>query len=235
MWDTSSGQPTPDSPHSRLRGDGPRRAGANTPCGLFAQVDGPVIKITNRITGTTSEIKHGHQDVQYVELNSTGSRLLSTGPKEPIKVWDTATGRVLYTSTSRPLGVPTLELYRQMLSPDGRLLVQQGGSIPAKPADLLMRFPVVVWDIEHDRELAVIWTGSNLAFSNRFSPDGRFLATLDGRVIRVWDLTQNREMFVFRGHDKLVLDIEFSPDGRWLVSVASDNTVRVWDVTPFDE
>ena len=194
-------------------------------------MDGPVIRVINRVSGSTVEIAHGYQAVQYLEFNTSGSRLLSSGPKEPIKVWDTSTGRVLYSSVGWTMHVPNLDLYIQMFSPDGRFIVQRG----AGDLDEHKRIPIMVWDVEHDRELATIRSASAMMSSNRLSPDGRHIATLDGRVVRVWDLKLGREVFVLRGHAKLVLDIEFSPDGLRLASVGQDNTVRVWDISPLEE
>ena len=231
MWDTATGRPTADSPITWPRRESPPRVGVNSPTGLAAVVDGPMIRVINRVSGSTFEFAHGHRAVQYLELNTSGTRILSTGAKEPIKVWDTSTGRVLYSSVGWTMQVPSLELYLQMFSPDGRFIVQRG----AGEMDEHKRIPIMVWDLEHDRELATIRSASALFSSNRLSPDGRHIATLDGRVVRVWDLKLGREVFVLRGHANLVLDTEFSPDGLRLASVGQDNTVRVWDISPLEE
>ena len=36
----------------------------------------------------------------------------------------------------------------------------------------------------------------------------------------------------FTGHTDWVFGVRYSPDGQWAVSVSTDGTARVWDLTP---
>jgi hypothetical protein len=68
------------------------------------------------------------------------------------------------------------------------------------------------------------------------SPDGRLLAAAEGPGsgkpgVWLYETATGKVIEKMTGHTRAVTDLAFSPDGRRLVSVSSDQTGLVWDVT----
>jgi hypothetical protein len=65
------------------------------------------------------------------------------------------------------------------------------------------------------------------------SRDWKWFATLDGmhENIQIHDMENGEIEFTLRGHTGQISDIDFSADGSRLVSVASDRTFKIWDLT----
>jgi WD40 repeat protein len=63
-----------------------------------------------------------------------------------------------------------------------------------------------------------------------FSPNGKFLASLEGRdgIIRLWDAATGKSAGTLR-HRRAVYHVAFSPDGKRIVT-CGDNKIRLWDV-----
>lgn len=69
-----------------------------------------------------------------------------------------------------------------------------------------------------------------------FSPDSRAIASGDREgLIQLWHVDTWEEFETpFSGHKQSILDLAFSPDGTKLASVALDNTLIQWQVSPQD-
>jgi serine/threonine protein kinase/WD40 repeat protein len=225
ILDTASGQVIQKSQFFGPFNDAVGRSAAGL---RLATSNGAMIRVRNFASDETLEFEHGHRVVRILEFNADGRHLLSTGPGEPIKIWDASIGRLLATIPSERLPGTILDADRQLMSPDGRRLIRSRS--PEHPT-----MTTQIWDIEHNREL-VRFDSLGYSFSRaRFSPDGRSLAIAFGDFVRVWDLTSGRETHVLRGHTQVIQGIAFAPDGTRLASISMDQTIRVWDVSPYEE
>jgi WD40 repeat protein len=223
IWDTATGVVTGSS---RFAGP-PRGWLARCPgVPLLAVLEGDRIRVWGPDARTVAGFAHGHRDARSLQFNATGRHLLSTGVDDPVlKVWEAATGGLVAVLKRDGVPHPFIEPDPEMLSPDGRWLLR---SAPASEGTLAQ---IVVWDVERDREVSTIRTPLSSFSNTRFSPDGQSVATAHQNVVRVWDVATGRPTHVLRGHTGLVRGLAFGPDGRRLVSIAQDNTVRVWHLS----
>ena len=80
-----------------------------------------------------------------------------------------------------------------------------------------------------------------------FSPDGTVLASIDtpkqygpddeyydglGELV-LWDTSTGDRRASLLGHSQTLLSLAFSPDGTTLASGSADNTIRLWDMSPY--
>ncbi|MEU2062830.1 CHAT domain-containing protein [Streptomyces sp. NPDC013455] len=141
-------------------------------------------------------------------------RLLATGSRKLIRIWDVVTGRPRW---ERRLGGWSTMVNATAFSPDGSRLAT--GS-----TDNFAR----VWDWSTgsvDAELA------HRHFVNTvdFDPSGQYLATGSAdATVRVWDLGTASEVLALR-HARAVKAVRFSPDGRLLLTASEDRNAYVWD------
>lgn len=100
-------------------------------------------------------------------------------------------------------------------TPDGKRLVSQGGD------------GVRVWDAISGKELRhvqALWSGSDL------SPDGKCIAGTNPGAgpLELWDVESGKKIADMG--EKCFAPIRFSPDGKLLATLATDNTVEIWEV-----
>ena len=156
-------------------------------------------------------------------------------PAGEVSVWNYASGQQLEV-----LPMPGRAV---CLSPDGNLVACGG-----------VANSVMIWD-RTTRRKTFEFTTPGVAWTLRFSPDGRYLAaaTMD-RKVQLWDLqaipgkdanpssggTQQSLQrwetparagtMLEEGHWLKAWSVNFSPDGRSLLSTSSDRSLRLWSV-----
>lgn len=153
----------------------------------------------------------GHSGmVMSVAQSPDTLRLVSSGYDGTVKIWNSATGEMIYSI--RAFGPIALA------PDDGRIAIQTGAGVQLRRLS--------------DGALLATAAGSNFA-RPAWSPDGqRIVAAHAGNTLRVSNALSGQTVHTLTGHTALVRCGAFSPDGAWIVSGAGlqgmDNTVRIW-------
>ena len=161
----------------------------------------------------------GHYDVAAVTFSPDGT-LLASGGRGPVKLWDTATGRLILDIVSSD---PVTDLD---FSPDGnRLAVSiRKGWYPVN---------VSVWQLENGRGVQTLHGHSAQVSKVCFSPDGGRVAALSHNwQVGVWNLNSGQLARLIAVPAGLTADnaaLAFSPDGRRFAFCAGTNAA-LWDL-----
>jgi WD40 repeat protein len=172
-----------------------------------------VMRVWDATTGKERCLIPGiHKRIDALALSPDSSLLASSGPNEPIRLYETVTGKLRGAFGSQS-GMTKL-----IFSPDGRML-------------LSLDEQARVWEVAAGQE-RVRLDNPPLATTAAFSADGGLLAlgTALGPV-HLYATATGAEVGRLSGHRGAVLTVAFSPDGKALVSAGADTTALVWDVS----
>ena len=67
-------------------------------------------------------------------------------------------------------------------------------------------------------------------FSAELSPDGKLIATINGRGGRVWNTKFGDLVCILAGFSDTIKSVHFSSNSKWLVAASLDGTANLWDV-----
>jgi WD40 repeat protein len=125
--------------------------------------------------------------------------------------------------------VPTAA-YRWSFSPVGTRLVTVTWNFAAEGgrSDLDTR-TYTFWDVESQQVIATS-EPIDSAGVMAFSPDSSMLATDNRQQINLWDTQTGGFLTTLIGHNEPITRLIFSADGTRLLSMADDNTIRVWGI-----
>jgi WD40 repeat protein len=207
---------------------------------------------------TTRQLLHSMEGqagiVSSRVFSPDGKRIVSTSYDRTIKVWEPASGQLLFT-----LPYPDLPFMYLEFSADGKSLIFIG-TTQAQVWDLASNKTLRTFNFKFEIERATyspqtgilaiaaqdqleLWNTSTgfkeYAFPDHsveitviaFSPDGSRLAYGDdnGRLF-LWDSNNRQLLKEFYGHTDKVRFLQFSPDGRTMLSISNDSTIRFWDL-----
>ena len=152
-------------------------------------------------------------EVWSIAFSPDGHTLASTS-EQNVKLWDVATGRELGTLQGTA-GTKHAVAY----SRDGTLLAAGG--------------TVELWELPSGRHLKILY---NLDAPFILDPDGRWVLgkAFGHKDIEVSEVATGRKLRTLSGHTAPIQALTVSSDAHTLGSSAggSDNTVRIWDLTP---
>jgi WD40 repeat protein/serine/threonine protein kinase len=133
------------------------------------------------------------------------------GPCGSVKIWDSATGKVLVSHK--------VDGFVMAFSPDLQRLASDDGSKTMK-----------IWDSATGKELFALSHDGGAISCMAFSPEGRRLAAgCYGGTAKIWDSVTGKELASLKGDPFQLYGMAFSPDGRRLAAGGGRGTVRMWD------
>ena len=122
-------------------------------------------EVQDEATGTTRTLIGHTADVIWIAFSPDGMRIATTGYDRTIKLWDTATGREVFTLRGHTAGVGLL-----VFSPDGCRIVSSGIDGTARVWDATP-LPAAVLQVEEERYKQK--TRELKAFRERSEPEER--------------------------------------------------------------
>ncbi|HJT75869.1 MAG TPA: serine/threonine-protein kinase [Gemmataceae bacterium] len=194
--------------------------------------------------------------VWSVAFSPGGKTLAMAIDDDTVKVWDTASGKVVTTLHGHkgpvwsvaysPDGATvatassdrTVRFWKTSNWSEGRTLEHKGsvrslafsrdgGKLVSGTRD----GTVTVWTLAHPKEPLTIPGHLGEVVAVAFSPDQATVASASGdKTIKLWDAHTGREEMTLQGHQGGIYAVAFAPDGKTLASGGWDHTVRLWDV-----
>jgi WD40 repeat protein len=226
-----------------------RQLAANNFAGATPEIGFPVFAIDLEIT--TDELN-------VCVFTRDGRHAVSSDGRNPVHVWDVATGRAVMKFDDHSVGSWALnwshdERHIYVGGRDGTVKIwnfESGACLhQLKPHNRLVRCidvgfdsrlaltgaghlldPVVrLWDVESEYCLRILEGHSDGVYDVAFSPtQRRALSASRDTTIRLWDLESGMCLRVFKGHSYHVHSVLWSPDERRVLSCSQD--IRLWDV-----
>ncbi len=149
-----------------------------------------------------------------VALSADGRFIVSSSADRTVKVWDSASRRLLRSLAGHTDGVRAVAF-----SPDGRFIVSGSADGTVK-----------VWDASDGRLLRSLEGHNREVNAVAVSPDGRWIVSgSEDHTLKVWDAASGRLLRSLEGHTGSVEAVAVSPDGRWIVSGSEDHTLKMWE------
>ena len=213
VWDLEPGVELRTIRHSRSFG-----SVAVTPDGRLAvSISGDTASVWDLVSG--SELLSREGSFHEVALTPDGRRVVSAESNGKLVVWDSDTGRDLFTVSCINSLYGTVSCVA--VSADGRRAVS-----------LSSDESLDVWDLETDRQIPLCTLGgAGFGRAVAVSADGRrAVSACEDGTVKVWDLDVGGEHRRHATHSRSVLGVAASADGRRGVSVAEDSTIIAWDL-----
>ncbi|MEW4529948.1 protein kinase [Maioricimonas sp. JC845] len=228
IWDSETGTQTDiDSPGVA----GHILSGSQFIPSQFATVDGSAVYLWSTVTGAPLRRFHPLLVDEHTQLISgttlsRDARRIVTTDRFAFRVWDLE-NPVFEREQSVARDPSGLKLGAAEFSPDGQRIFTAG-----------RHGMVAVWDSETGNELLHIDADEQAVGSEwpevGVSPDGRFLAVIDGQdnwsSVRILDSLTAEQVLAIPRHEFDVTCVAVSSDGKRVAAATSDSTLNTWDV-----
>lgn len=182
----------------------------------------------------------GHTSgIRSVAFSPDGKYAILGSYAEPLKLWETSSGRLLYSFVGHRGGTTSV-----VFSPDGRYALSGSagnsslnksiasnyyfGTIQLKSKENFLK----LWKVSSGKLLRILVGHNGGVNTVAFSPDSRYaLSGANDKTLKLWEISSGKPLRSFVGHTHRVTSVAFSPDGRYALSGSADNTLKLWDIT----
>jgi eukaryotic-like serine/threonine-protein kinase len=163
----------------------------------------------------TREFKEHAGWLTSVAFSPDGRRIVTGSEDHTAKLWEAATGKVLFTLEGHTATVTDVAF-----SPQGDRIVSAG-------SDHTIR----VWDPTTGQQLRALEAHQGAVSQLAYCPDSRYLASAgaDG-LVKIWDVSTWRPQVSLEINSRDVCDLAFSPDGNLLACCGDDLLIHIWEL-----
>lgn len=167
---------------------------------------GKTVRIWDVSSGSETQRLEHNSAISDIAFSNDSRRLVSSSFDNTTRVWSINNGQEIMRLTQPASAVA--------LNADGSLLATGG-------------FDVTVWEVPGGRAIPVIKGQEDEVRTLLFSPDGKYLATASGNIVRLWEISSGGAREVARVQQPdYVLALNFSSDGEYLSIAAGALTVE---------
>ena len=180
--------------------------------------------VATRKNAATLALSTERPDIHSLAISPNGKMLVSAsyhvgfsafgGERSKIQLWDTGTGKLLYTFLSQVMNMSVV------FGADSKTLISGDW-------DKTIR----IWDVGTKKNIATLTGHTEVVRTVALSTDGKTLASgSDDRTVKLWDLQKNRNTATLEGHSDKIHCVAFAPDGKTLASSSGDKTIKIWTI-----
>ncbi|MCY3740191.1 MAG: dockerin type I domain-containing protein [Candidatus Poribacteria bacterium] len=149
---------------------------------------------------------------------SPDGQVLATGDEMgQVNVWD-----IQKRSIVVQFEADSTSIYTVKFSPDGKVLAGAGydGNVN-------------LWKVQSWERFGKL-NSHGTAYTISFSPDSKTLASTGYESVNLWKVESGEKIATLTEHIGWVNAVAFSPEADTLISGGDDETLRIWDITPYD-